>query len=282
MMRMRQLILAAVAAAALAAALVPARGQMFQELNYFSSCYWDDNTGWHCPDGAGPQCTLIQAKDGNFYGTTTSDGQWGCGTVFKMTPEGALTALASFDGTNGCFPYGALLQASDGNFYGTTVGSAYGQGILFRVTPEGKITPLVGFGGSSDPVGDLAQGPDGLLYGVTQTGGPAGGNGTIFRTSLDGAFELLAVLYPGPGPYYPTGGLLLASDGNFYGPCGGLHGSIYRLTTNGVVSTVAVFGGGPGEAAWPFGKLVEAEDGNFYGVAGGASARFTSSLRVGH
>src|SRR4051794_23796214 len=95
-----------------------ARGQTYQELNYFSSCYWDDNTGWHCPDGAGPRGALVQGRDGYFYGTTRSDGQFGCGTVFRMTPEGQLAALASLGGTNGCSPYGALLQARDGNLYG--------------------------------------------------------------------------------------------------------------------------------------------------------------------
>ena len=96
-------------------------GQTFQELHPFM-CVWDDNTGWDCTaEGVGPQCALVQARDGDFYGTTTGGGRWGYGTIFKITAEGMLTTLAHFDGTNGNWPYGALLQASDGNFYGTTL-----------------------------------------------------------------------------------------------------------------------------------------------------------------
>jgi uncharacterized repeat protein (TIGR03803 family) len=243
----------------------PANSQIFQELYHFSSCYWDDNTGWHCPDGAGPKAALIQGRNGYFYGTTTSDGQFGCGTVFRMTPEGQFTTLASFDGTNGCHPFGALVQASDGNFYGTTLS---GGGTLFRITPTGAITHLRYLGGmwGVNPMGDLTEGPDHKLYGVTQEGGDPGGMGTIFRISLGGNYERLAVLYP-PDTYFPTGGLLLASDGNFYGVSGGDHGSVYKLTTNGVLTTIALFPAGV--SAWPYGKMVEARDGSFYGASDG-------------
>jgi len=123
-----------------------ARSQTYQELNYFSSCYWDDNTGWHCPDGAGPRGGLIQGRDGYLYGTTTSDGQYGGGTVFRMTTEGQLTTVAPFDGTNGNYPFGSLAEASDGNFYGTTQrGGTERRGTIYRLTPKGELTPLVEF-----------------------------------------------------------------------------------------------------------------------------------------
>jgi uncharacterized repeat protein (TIGR03803 family) len=72
------------------------------------------------PDGANPYAGLVQASDGNFYGTTGYGGANGEGTVFKITPAGTLTTLHSFDGSDGANPYAALVQASDGNFYGTT------------------------------------------------------------------------------------------------------------------------------------------------------------------
>ncbi|MGB8771002.1 MAG: choice-of-anchor tandem repeat GloVer-containing protein, partial [Candidatus Korobacteraceae bacterium] len=62
----------------------------------------------------------VQATDGNFYGTTYSGGTTDAGTVFKITPQGALTTLHSFDYTDGTGPSGGLVQATDGNFYGTT------------------------------------------------------------------------------------------------------------------------------------------------------------------
>src|ERR1019366_6529104 len=79
-------------------------------------------------DGAYPSAGLVQATDGNFYGTTGDRGAsgncppFGCGTVFKITPGGTLTTLHSFDGTDGAYPSAGLVQATDGNFYGTTEG----------------------------------------------------------------------------------------------------------------------------------------------------------------
>jgi uncharacterized repeat protein (TIGR03803 family) len=80
-------------------------------------------------DGAYPEAPLVQATDGNFYGTTQEGGNSGCpggvtcGTVFEITPEGTLTTLHKFDATDGQSPLAALLQATDGNFYGTTYGA---------------------------------------------------------------------------------------------------------------------------------------------------------------
>ena len=82
-------------------------------------------------NGYSPVGSLVQGVDGKFYGTTAFGGDSGCteyyetyngcGTVFKITPRGALTTLHSFDGSDGAFPLsGGLVQASDGNFYGTT------------------------------------------------------------------------------------------------------------------------------------------------------------------
>src|SRR5215204_3990771 len=90
------------------------QAQTFQNLYDFTGPL----TGWG--DGALPEGALIHGKDGNFYGTTTYGGacfNWsnylgGLGCVFKMTPEGTLTIVASFCDTNGAYPYGGLVQAS--------------------------------------------------------------------------------------------------------------------------------------------------------------------------
>ena len=83
----------------------------------FTSLFSFDGT-----DGAYPQAGLVQATNGDLYGTTYAGGANGSGwgTVFKITPSGTLTTLHSFDGTDGAFPYAGLVQATDGNFYGTT------------------------------------------------------------------------------------------------------------------------------------------------------------------
>src|SRR5580704_8646669 len=69
------------------------------------------------PDGAAPG-GLIQATDGNFYGTTVLGGAIGAGAAFRMTPAGVVTVLHSFGGgtLDGANPNGGLIQATDGNF----------------------------------------------------------------------------------------------------------------------------------------------------------------------
>ena len=52
-----------------------------------------------CPDGAEPYAGLVQATDGNFYGTANLGGAYGFGAVFKITPSGKLTTLHSFNVT---------------------------------------------------------------------------------------------------------------------------------------------------------------------------------------
>src|SRR5581483_11674559 len=67
-----------------------------------------------------PATRLVEGADGNFYGTTVKGGTNDLGSVFKVTPSGALTVLASFNGANGLRPRGGLVLAQDGSFYGTT------------------------------------------------------------------------------------------------------------------------------------------------------------------
>ena len=86
-------------------------------------------------DGAVPFAGLVQGSDGNFYGTTASGGAFFQGTVFRMTPSGAITVLHSFNSffSEGAVPFAGLVQGSDGNFYGTTaLGGAHGEGTVFK------------------------------------------------------------------------------------------------------------------------------------------------------
>src|SRR5579863_292359 len=144
----------------------------------------------NCDDGGAPYGTLIQASDGNFYGTTTVGGAHSGGTIFKITPSGTLTTLYSFCSQSGCAdgesPYAALLQGTDGNFYGTTyLGGANRVGSVFQVTPQGTLTTLHSFNGGdgAGPEGGLVLANDGNFYGTTSTGG-SNGHGTVFKLQL--------------------------------------------------------------------------------------------------
>src|SRR5258708_6857847 len=135
-----------------------------------------------CTDGQNPYAGLIQATDGNLYGTTLSGGAHGNGTVFKITRSGTLTTLHSFCSLSGCldgeFPQTGLVQAANGNLYGTTIlGGAYGSGIIFELTLSGALTtlysacPQSGCADGNYLYAGLSQAKDGDLYGIMQVGG---------------------------------------------------------------------------------------------------------------
>src|SRR5580700_10360494 len=95
--------------------------------------------------------SMIQATNGDYYGTTGNGGTNGVGTVFKVTPAGKLSDIYSFCAQNNCsdgaYPWSALVLGSDGNFYGTTQqgGNNSGAGTIFKMTIGGKLTTLYSF-----------------------------------------------------------------------------------------------------------------------------------------
>ena len=93
---------------------------------------------------AGP---LVEGRDGNFYGTTTRDGDFSNGTIYQMTREGVVTIMHSFTNIEGIDSFGPLIQASNGDFYGTAPnGGPYGGGTVFKMAEDGTFTVLHGFG----------------------------------------------------------------------------------------------------------------------------------------
>jgi uncharacterized repeat protein (TIGR03803 family) len=136
-----------------------------------------------CADGGAPYSgPLVQASNGDFYGTTYGGGLYNYGTAFKLTPKGKLTTLHSFcpqtDCTDGEYPYAGLVQATNGDFYGTTFeGGAHGDGTVFKITPGGTLTTLYSFcsqpgcADGSGPRAGLIQATNGDFYGTTQVGG---------------------------------------------------------------------------------------------------------------
>ena len=128
-----------------------------------------------CTDGAGPYAGLVQATDGNLYGTTYYGGasdacDGGCGTVFKISRSGLLTTLHSFDYTDGNEPYAGLVQDTNGNFYGTTSGAgAHGYGTVFSesvgLPPFVKTQPTSGMVGEAVKIlGANLTGATGVIF----------------------------------------------------------------------------------------------------------------------
>jgi uncharacterized repeat protein (TIGR03803 family) len=228
-------------------------------------------------DGQYPLAGLVQGTDGNFYGTTNAGGTGGNGTVFKITPSGALTTLHFFSGSDGRNPPATLVQGTDGNFYGTTnQGGARGVGTVFKITPAGALTTLYPFAGSdgSDPYASLVQGTDGNFYGTTNKGGTVD-LGTVFKITPAGTLTTL-YSFPGSAGAYPQDTLVQGSDGNFYGTATGggtgNYGTVFKITPSGTLTTLHSFARSDGQN--PLAGLVQGSDGNFYGTTnqGGTGA----------
>jgi len=100
-----------------------------------------------CLDGQGPTAGLLQATDGNLFGTTSAGGRKGAGTIYEMNLSGALATIYTFCSQTGCSdgqdPYAALIQGTDGNFYGTTFGGgAHGYGAVFSLSGPAQLVPV--------------------------------------------------------------------------------------------------------------------------------------------
>jgi uncharacterized repeat protein (TIGR03803 family) len=267
----------------------------------------------NCPDGWFPTAQLMQATDGNFYGTTNEGGTvnanclGGCGTIFRINPSGVMRVLYRFCAdmhpscVDGQFPVGRLVQATDGNSYGTTLsGGQFESGTVFRLTSAGVLTTLYSFcpnestcPDGSSPSSGLIQASDGNLYGTTSGDDVLPdcslnqGCGTVFKMTLDGT---LTTIYnfcatdctDGRNPF---AGLIQASDGNLYGATrgGGANansncqqgcGTFFKITTGGELTTIYSFcsQANCADGSQPTATPIQGTDGNFYGTAstGGA------------
>jgi uncharacterized repeat protein (TIGR03803 family) len=252
-----------------------------------------------CTDGAGPEAGLVQATNGDFYGTTVGGGAKNFGTIFKITPSGTLTTLYSFCSQSGCtdgyVPYAGLVQATNGDFYGTTWrGGVNGEGTVFTITPSGTLTTLYSFcsqggGNCTDgelPYAGLVQATNGDFYGTTQFGGanvaPNGASaGTIFKITPSGTLTTLYSFCSQSGctdGYVPDAGLVQATNGDFYGTTwgGGVNGegTVLRITPSGMLTTLYNFCSQPvsgvcTDGLYPTAGVVRATNGDFYGTTGG-------------
>lgn len=118
------------------------------------------------PEGYNPYGQLVQATDGNFYGTTFQGGfetlcDEGCGTIFQISSSGAFAIVHNFDFTSGSNPWGGLMQATNGDLYGTTVdGGQYRNGVIYSLSMN--LPPFASFirrfGKIGQEVGILGQG----------------------------------------------------------------------------------------------------------------------------
>jgi len=229
-------------------------------------------------NGTMPFRAPLQAADGNFYGAATAGGAMDAGTVYQIDTNGAMHVVYSFDGTNGSEP-GSLVLARNGDLYGFTFNGGIGfdgtpssgDGVIFKLTTNGDFTRLASFTETNLYPKNIIDAGGGILYGTTESGGDYG-FGTVFRMNPDGQLVTL-VSFDGTNGVCPTS-LIMGSDGLLYGTTalggngftgnknGG--GSVFKVSTNGSLTTLRFFSGNDGN--WPWGQLIEVTNGLFYGV----------------
>ena len=231
-------------------------------------------------DGSYPQAALVQGTDGNFYGTASQGGTYGLGTIFRISPFAIVHTFQYLP-----HPRAALVQGSDGNFYGATAnGAAKGCGVVFQITPRGLLNSVHEFDCTDGayPEAALVEGSDGNLYGTTAEGG-ASGNGTVFRVGRFGAGFATLHSFASTDGSRPGAGLVLATDGNFYGTTwgGGSSGcgTLFQITPAGTLTTLYNFNCTT-DGGLPYGGPVQYTNGTLY-ATNGAGQVFSLNVGLG-
>ena len=238
-------------------------------------------------DGCTPEGALLADQAGNLYGTAFFAGPGncteGCGTVFKLTPEGAYSVLYAFKGgSDGANPNGLAVDAS-GNFYGATAfgGSnlcgGVGCGAVYKLAADGTETVLYAFRGGRDgtvPQGGVILDASSNVYGTTLSGGGTGcdayGCGIVFKIAPDGGETVLSRFNQANGPEQPYG-VVMDAAGNLYGstvdggPAG--CGTVYRVAPGGSARAIYSFTCGRDGGRPQAGLLLAPTGKELYGTA---------------
>jgi uncharacterized repeat protein (TIGR03803 family) len=237
----------------------------------------------------GQPVEVMQAADGMLYGVSRGSpnpaggpGPIVGGSVFRMTLSGPPSVLTSFASASPIRPTSPLTELG-GEFYGTScTGGLYDRGAVFKVSPAGVVTTVHSFNELLDgacPLGGVAAGPDGNLYGATLYAG-ANGNGTIFKLTPGGTFSVLQPLPQEFAISVAIGRLTVGADGHLYGTRSNIAfdaGTVFRITLAGAYTTLLRFGPFAFNARF-ISELTHGADGNLYATTSGAL--FNGVLRV--
>jgi uncharacterized repeat protein (TIGR03803 family) len=240
--------------------------------------------------GQHPYGSLFQASNGLLYGTSRDGGTNNNGTIFSLNGNGdAFTEFFSFNGNGGDAnnPRSPVIQGRDGGLYGTTyLGGSNGLGTVFKMNADGSDYQLLhsfvndGTDGIN-PTAGLLQADDGLLYGVTTSGGP-NGDGAFFSLGTNGNSYTVTASFDGSQGAFPYGTLIQGRDGGLYGTAYALGsnslGVVFRIDKSGSnLTALHSFPETPNDGYNPTAGLIQGADGGLYGATyyGGATTNGT-------
>ncbi|HEY3900876.1 MAG TPA: choice-of-anchor tandem repeat GloVer-containing protein [Chthoniobacter sp.] len=249
--------------------------------------------------GGSPEAPLVSDGAGYLWGTTTSGGANGAGTVFKVNAStGVVTTVVDFanaktGSTRGADPEAALVSDGAGNLWGTTTsGGANGAGTVFEIAAStGTISTVMDFASAPlNPAAGLVSDGAGNLWGTTTQAG-ANNDGTVFKVNASTGAITTVVDFASTTTGSNRGGnpgAPLVSDGagNFWGTTayGGAHGAgtVFEVNAStGAITTVADFAEattGSNRGANPSAALVSDGAGNFWGTTPGGGANFEGTV----
>jgi uncharacterized repeat protein (TIGR03803 family) len=250
------------------------------------------------PTEATPGGNMARDAAGNFYGGAHDGGnqacEFGCGTVFDISPSGVFTLVYAFSDPSLGYNPGLLVRdPASGTLYGATLyggdtsgdcNGAFGRGAIFEIDSTGAYSMLHAFTGGLDG----GYGPaittlyDGNLYGMTEAGGTSN-DGVIFELSTATGVETVLYNFDGSDGLGPTGGVIRDAVGNLYGTAlgGGKYnlGTSFKLDTLGVLHTHNFPGGKGGNSPWA--GLIRGGAGKFYGTTLYGGSKDCTSPAVG-
>jgi uncharacterized repeat protein (TIGR03803 family) len=223
-------------------------------------------------DGIRPGGGLVQAPDGNFYSTTGAQlGNTGdmfpAGTIYRFDPTtGKVVFVKSFPNTRSHRSPESPLLPFNGGFLGVTSTTNTSGGLIFYLNASGAVEVWHTFGesalstGGNTPIAPLLVGPDGDIYGATESGGSQG-NGLVYKLNPSNHQVQTVHEFSSTGPFSPYR-FLLGKDGNFYGVAQSAQGDvIFQMTPAGTVTTLYT----PPDFPITL-TLMQANDGSFYGT----------------
>lgn len=232
-------------------------------------------------DGGYPYGSVTFDSHGNMFGTASSGGALGWGTVWEYSPSGNFSVLYAFNGgVDGSEPEGSVTFDTGGNMYGTAYnGGASAEGTVWEYSAAGNFSVLHTFTGGNDgglPRGNVTFDGRGNMVGTAGSGGASLYYGTLWEYSALGNFSVLHSFTNGNDGGSPHGSVTFDSSGNMLGTAGGgsastFYGTVWQYSASGSFSTLYAFTNG-NDGSEPYGSVSLDSSGNMVGTAlyGGA------------